>query len=64
MEYTNENYMLNTKSIFFKKESWTSRLINKIKIHKWISMLIITTILLSIVNFIMIYYFIQLLQTI
>ena len=45
------------------KESWTSKLSNKMKKHKWISFIIVLFLIFSCINFLLIYYFFRILQT-
>lgn len=69
MEYTKDvffkiNYNTNFNKIQKEKEKWTSRLLKKIQDHKLLTTVVITFVMFSIVNIIMIYSFMQILQNI
>ena len=67
MEYAKDEFFkirYNTKlnRLQIRKETWTSRLFEKIKTHKLITTVILTFLLFSIINIIMIYNFMTILQ--
>ena len=69
MEYTKDvffkiNYNTNFNKIQKEEEKWTSRLLKKIQDHKLLTTVVITFVMFSIVNIIMIYSFMQILQNI
>lgn len=69
MEYVKSDFFkvkYNTKlnRLEFKKESWTSKLKAKIKKHKIITMAVVTLVVFLILNFIMVYNFMIILQNI
>ena len=69
MEYTKDvffkiNYNTNFNKIQNEEEKWTSRLLKKIQDHKLLTTVVITFVMFSIVNIIMIYSFMQILQNI
>ena len=61
MEFTNEN-LLNLQIEGVRKERTSKRILKIVKQHKWISMVIISLIILSSINVIMIYNFFRILQ--
>ena len=63
MEYTNENALsLGLRNT--KKQERNNKFIKKISEHSWFSMVIISLVLLSSINIIMIYNFFKILQNI
>lgn len=69
MEYAKDvffkiNYNTDLNRLEIKKERWTSRLLNKIQHHKLLTTIIITFIMFSILNVVMIYSFMKILQNI
>ena len=63
MEYTEES-VLNLQLRKTSEEDFNKKLIRKISEHKWISMIIVSLIILSSINAIMIYNFFKILQNI
>ena len=63
MEYTEES-ILNLQLRKTSEENFNKKLIRKISEHKWISMIIVSLIILSSINAIMIYNFLKILQNI
>lgn len=63
MEYTEES-ILNLQLRKTGEENFNKKLIRKISEHKWISMIIVSLIILSSINAIMIYNFFKILQNI
>ena len=63
MEYTKES-ILNLQLRKTSEEDFNKKLIRKISEHKWISMIIVSLIILSSINAIMIYNFFKILQNI
>lgn len=63
MEYTEES-ILNLQLRKTGEENFNKKLIRKISEHKWISMIIVSLIILSSINAIMIYNFLKILQNI
>ena len=63
MEYTKES-ILNLQLRKTSEEDFNKKLIRKISEHKWISMIIVSLIILSSINAIMIYNFLKILQNI
>lgn len=63
MEYTEES-ILNLQLRKTSEENFNKKLIRKISEHKWISMIIVSLIILSSINAIMIYNFFKILQNI
>ena len=63
MEYTKES-ILNLQLRKTGEESFNKKIIRKISEHKWISMIIVSLIILSSINAIMIYNFFKILQNI
>lgn len=63
MEYTEEN-VLNLQLRKTSEEDFNKKLLRKISEHKWISMIIVSLIILSSINAIMIYNFFKILQNI
>ena len=61
MEFTNEN-LLNLQIEGVRKERTSKKIFKIVKQHKWISMVIISLIILSSINVIMIYNFFRILQ--
>ena len=61
MEFTNEN-LLNLQIEGVSKERTSKKFFKIVKQHKWISMVIISLIILSSINVIMIYNFFRILQ--
>lgn len=69
MEYANDKIFTlkyNTKSnkLEFERSKWISKLFKKIKKHKFITMILIALFIFSIINILMIYNFIRILQII
>ncbi len=63
MEYTKES-ILNLQLRKTSEEDFNKKLLRKISEHKWISMIIVSLIILSSINAIMIYNFFKILQNI
>ena len=63
MEYTKES-ILNLQLRKTSEEDFNKKLIRKISEHKWITMIIVSLIILSSINAIMIYNFFKILQNI
>ena len=63
MEYT-EDGLLNLELKGTSKKGKEKKFINKIYEHKWISMIVVSLIILSSINAIMIYNFFEILQNI
>lgn len=63
MEYTEES-ILNLQLRKTGEENFNKKLTRKISEHKWISMIIVSLIILSSINAIMIYNFFKILQNI
>lgn len=63
MEYTEES-ILNLQLRKTGEENFNKKLTRKISEHKWISMIIVSLIILSSINAIMIYNFLKILQNI
>ncbi len=63
MEYTEES-VLNLQLRKTSEEDFNKKLLRKISEHKWISMIIVSLIILSSINAIMIYNFFKILQNI
>ena len=63
MEYTKES-ILNLQLRKTSEEDFNKKLLRKISEHKWISMIIVSLIILSSINAIMIYNFLKILQNI
>ena len=63
MEYTEES-VLNLQLRKTSEEDFNRKLLRKISEHKWISMIIVSLIILSSINAIMIYNFLKILQNI
>ena len=69
MEYTNDEVFkirYNTKMnrLEMRKDRWTSRIAKMLKKHKFMSSIFIALVLFSIVNVVMIYQFIEILQNV
>ena len=63
MEYTQDS-LLNLELERTSKKGKEKKFINKIYEHKWISMIVVSLIILSSINVIMIYNFFKILQNI
>lgn len=67
MEYAKEKllkigcYNTNVKKLNYEKENWTSKIIKKIKVHKFITTIIILFLFFSCINIILIYNFMKIL---
>lgn len=69
MEYTKDvffkvNYNTDLNRLEIEEESWTSKLIKKIKNHKLLTTVIIAFVMFSTLNIAMIYSFMKILQNI
>ncbi len=68
MEYAKDEifrvtYNSKVNRLQIPKETWTSKLIHKIKKHKWISLIVSLFLMFSFINFFLIYNFMKILQT-
>ncbi len=68
MEYAKDEifkitYNSRVNRLQMPKENLKRRLIQKIKKHKWMSLIIVLFIMFSCINFFLIYYFMKILQT-
>ncbi len=68
MEYAKDEifkitYNSRVNRLQIPKENWKSRVIQKVKKHKFMSLIIILFIMFSCINFFLIYHFMKILQT-
>lgn len=63
MEIVNGNNKFVPGVAFYKKESWTSSIVRKIKRHKWFCMVVLATGIFSVINLVMIWNFFRILES-